>query len=254
MKLAAQNQLVYLMLSCVLAYDLYLLAQGADRLHHLFAWQTYEPQFYFSSQRTLTYKDNYTNITRLLLQTSGLSVPNLHVYDYMDEHEPEYTDDPGREYVMGQWQKHRLDFFTHIHVHDKITSQNARVSVLAHEIAHEYHYRCHGFLQYQQREFKREIMNQNENAHMLQRMEDYTDRLAQFLLAKTCVIEPSVIRLGMYHFGLLHNTIKEASLLRSEKWAFMYRDLHCQSEIPKNTFDKTLCAYDQRPSVWVGSM
>lgn len=254
MKTSVQNQVVYALLTCVLAYDLYLTAQHAERLQHIFAWQAYEPRFYFADQRTLSYRHNYTNITRLLLRSSGLSVPNLHVYDYMDMREPEYREDPAREYVLGQWQKQRWDLFTHIHVHDKISSRNARLSVLAHEIAHEYHYKCYSFLEYQKREFQREIMNTQDNAHLVRRMEDYTDRLAQFLLAKTCLLEPSVVRRGMYDLGLAPNTVKEASLLRSEKWAEVYRDLHCQQDAPKNTFDRALCAHEQLTSVWVGAM
>ena len=254
MKPGVQTQLVYGLLACVLAYDLYLTAQHADRLQHIFAWQAYEPRFYFAKERTLSYRRNYTNITHLLLRSSGLSVRNLHVYDYMDMREPEYMEDPGREHVLGQWQKQRWDLFTHIHVHDKISSRNARLSVLAHEIAHEYHYRCYSFLEYEKREFQREILNIQDNAHLLRRMEDYTDRLAQFLLAKTCVLEPSVVRLGMYDLGLAPSTVKEASLLRSEKWAEVYRDLHCQQDAPKNTFDRALCAHERLPSVWVGSM
>lgn len=254
MKRGVETQLVYCLLVCVLAYDLSLTVQQADRLQYMFPWQPYEPRFHFAKERTLSYKHNYTNITRLLLRSSGLSVPNLHVYDYMDMQEPEYKDNPEREHVLGQWQKQRWDLFTHIHVHDKIPSRNARLSVLAHEIAHEYHYRCYGFLKYEKREFQREIMKSLDNAHWVRRMEDYTDRLAQFLLAKTCVFEPSVVRLGMYDFGLARSTAKEASLLRSEKWAEVYRDLHCQQDAPKNTFDRALCAYEWLPSVWVGAM
>jgi hypothetical protein len=254
MKPGVQTQLVYCLLVCVLAYDLYLTAEQADRLQYIFPWQAYEPRFHFAKERTLSYRHNYTNITRLLLRSSGLSVPNLHVYDYMDMREREYREDPEREHVLGQWQKQHWNLFTHIHVHDKIPSRNARLSVLAHEIAHEYHYRCHSFLEFEKREFSRVSMNVRNNAHLLRRMEDYTDRLAQFLLAKTCVLEPSVVRLGMYDIGLAPGTVKEASLQRSEKWAEVYRDLHCQEDAPMNTFDHALCAHERLPSVWAGAM
>lgn len=249
--------MLFCMTACVCAYDLWLLFKHPYlmlQFKHIFTVPTHKPRFYFSAQRTLAYQEEYMNMTRLLLQSNGLKVTNLHVYDYMDSTEPDYANIAAREFVMGQWQKNALDLHTHIHVHDRISSDQLRLGVLAHEIAHEYFYKCHGVLQYQKLEFEYRFKNTQEQASLQERIEKYTDRLAQFLLAKTCVFEPSAIRLGMYPLNSTHNGMEKTELLRSEEKAYVYRDLHCQQGVPRNTFDTSLCAHEGHPSIWVGSL
>ena len=57
MKPGMQTHLVYLLLVCVLAYDLYLTVQLAEKLRYIFPWQAYEPRFYFAKERTLSYSE-----------------------------------------------------------------------------------------------------------------------------------------------------------------------------------------------------
>tara|TARA_X000000368_G_scaffold21354_1_gene16634 strand:+ start:421 stop:1209 length:789 start_codon:yes stop_codon:yes gene_type:complete len=204
---------------------------------------TYSPRFYFSPSTKPETKEWFTNETLRIMHSNGLRVRNLDVYNTLDEI-TKYTEMlKGRtdySQIMGYWRKLLPVDVTNIRLSKDLHTRPAILFVLAHELAHEYHYQCQNSWLYLFKSMWTHVTNEPKE----RALEMYTNRLGMFMLARTCVYDPQTMMQGfLYINGPAHQSREYRRLAADLPAARAYAARACTQgrAALTPTFDVALC-------------